>query len=297
MATRGNVRASVSSRDAELLQLEELQSLIVNPEDIGEPLANPDFPDRRLLVRGDLDRVLPTGVVEEGVVILLSDLLLYCLEDAHGMLTVDGVIEITEGSTVTAGKQAGDTGSLFVLNVLSSEGYGYTFVAKNMKEQQYWLNAISDAIQPSAPLETQNDALQAERAYDQGHSQASSRPTSRQSTRTYEQDLTTDASHDADADVNGDQEYDEEVDSHIGEPRDLVHTRNQFREGRPLDVEGGSRSSSRASNSDYKSPDSFLSQHSVSTCHPQDVANEDVLMNQVAALPNLSQVRARCTVV
>jgi len=30
-------------------------------------------------------------------VLLLSDLLIYCVEDAHGLLTVDGVIEITSG--------------------------------------------------------------------------------------------------------------------------------------------------------------------------------------------------------
>ena len=82
MAARGRARAV--PKDPEVEKLEELQSLIVNPDDVGEPLANPEVPNRRLLYKGALDRILPTGVVEDGIVILLSDLLIYCLEDAHG---------------------------------------------------------------------------------------------------------------------------------------------------------------------------------------------------------------------
>jgi hypothetical protein len=142
MATRGKPRA-IGSKDPELAKLEELQSLIVNPDDVGEPLVNPDFPNRRLLHKGALDRVLPTGVVEDGLVILLSDLLIYCLEDAHGMLTVDGVIEMQTGASVKAANQLADNVNLHVLNVLSSEGYGYTFVAEDAGNQQVGAEYIS----------------------------------------------------------------------------------------------------------------------------------------------------------
>jgi hypothetical protein len=142
MATRGKPRV-IGSKDPELAKLEELQSLIVNPDDVGEPLANPDFPNRKLLHKGALDRVLPTGVVEDGVVILLSDLLIYCLEDAHGMLTVDGVIEMQTGASVKAANQLADNVNLHVLNVLSSEGYGYTFVAEDAGNQQARAESVS----------------------------------------------------------------------------------------------------------------------------------------------------------
>ncbi len=135
MATRGKPRG-LGGKDPERAKLEELQSLIENPDDVGEPLVNPDFPDRKLVYKGPLDRVLPTGVVEDGVVILLSDLLLYCLEDRHGMLTVEGVIEMQTGASVKAANQVVDNVKLHVLNVLSCEGYGYTFVAEDASNQQ-----------------------------------------------------------------------------------------------------------------------------------------------------------------
>jgi hypothetical protein len=135
--------------DPERAKLEELQSLIVNPDDVGEPLVNPDVPDRVLIHKGALDRVMPTGLIENGVVLLLSDLLIYCVEDAHGLLTVDGVIEITSGASVKAANQKGEHDDLHVLNVLSSEGYGYTFVAEDTTEQQFWFDTIMLAIDPS----------------------------------------------------------------------------------------------------------------------------------------------------
>lgn len=118
-------------------------------------------------------------------------------------------------------------------------------------------------------------------------SRQSSRPASRQSVRTYEEDLS-EASHES-GDVDDDVEYQE------------THSRSSSRHGRATPDVGAlklsdtahahnafSRSSSRGS--EYKSPDSFLSLHSVSTLHPQDAANEGVLMSQVASLPNLTQV-------
>ena len=62
MAAQGK-RRTIVARDP-WRELEELQELIVNPEDIGEPLANPEFPDRKLLHKGVLSRILPTQVVE-----------------------------------------------------------------------------------------------------------------------------------------------------------------------------------------------------------------------------------------
>ncbi len=160
MATRGKPRAI--GIDPELAKLQELQSLLVNPDDVGEPLVNPEAPDRKLIHKGALDRVMPTGLIENGVVLLLSDLLIYCLEDAHGLLTVDGVIEITGGASVKAANQMGEHNELCVLNVLSGEGYGYTFVAEDTAEQQFWFDTIMFAIDPSyvspEPADDQPDA-------------------------------------------------------------------------------------------------------------------------------------------
>ena len=331
MAAQGK-RRTIVARDP-WRELEELQELIVNPEDIGEPLANPEFPDRKLLHKGVLSRILPTQVVEDGVILLLSDLLIYCLEDSHGLLTVDGVIEITPGASC---KMAlGADGVMLVLNVLSEEQYGYTFVVQTAQEQQFWFNTIMQAIEPGfvsrnpppqaqaaaaarksivpAPVPVDDDQYSQEEGGDyQSQSEYSSRPQSRQSVRTYEQDLSVPSDdHAASGDYGAADDDPDEVDSHDSRP----HSRNSFRNGSasgrstpdvgalkladkrlPLsasarDFVGGSRSSSRAgSHSDYKSPDSFLSQRSVSTFHPQDSANEDAVMGQVAALPNLLQV-------
>ena len=342
MATRGKPRTigaqprAAAPRDHKR-ELEELQVLIVNPEDVGEPLANPEFPDRKLLHKGPLSRILPTQVIEDGVILLLSDLLIYCLEDSHGLLTVDGVIEITPGASC---KMAiGADGIMLVVNVLSEEQYGYTFVAQNPQEQQFWFNSIMEAIEPGfasrAPSQAQPAAAAAARKSiipapvqaDEHHSQEededyqseySSRPQSRQSVRTYEQDLSVPSDQTPLGDSDATQD---EVESQGSSSR--PHSRSSFRNGnasgrstpdvgvlklsdkrRSLadkslnasarDSAGGSRSSSRAgSHSDYMSPDSFLSQRSVSTFHPQDSANEDAVMHQVAALPNLLQVRGQ----
>ena len=119
-------------------------------------------------------------------------------------------------------------------------------------------------------------------------SRQSSRPASRQSVRTYEEDLS-EASHDS-GEIDNDAEYQE--------THSRPHSRSSSRNDRATPDVGAlklsdtahafSRSSSRGS--EYKSPDSFLSLHSVSTLHPQDAANEGVLMSQVASLPNLTQV-------
>lgn len=348
----------MSAKDAERTKLEELQSLIVNPDDVGEPLANPEFPDRRLLHKGVLDRILPTGEVEDGVVILLSDLLIYCLEDAHGMLTVDGVIEISEEASVKISNQPGANGTLFVLNVLSGEGYGYTFVAQDEHEQDFWFDLITSAIDPeyvrrTAPGDKRraNQYQQRDEEYDDAESEYSSRPQSRQSVRTYEQDLSVHSHDSGDADSRydngesrgdegsrydgesrddgesrGDGDYDEpdlveeDEEDHFDDdaesggsysrPQSRASSRPESRrssvsESRRSSVSNGalpskladsanllSRSMSRFSDADYKSPDSFLSQRFVSTLHPQDSANEEVLMGQVASLPNLQQVIA-----
>ena len=208
MAAQGK-RRTIVARDP-WRELEELQELIVNPEDIGEPLANPEFPDRKLLHKGVLSRILPTQVVEDGVILLLSDLLIYCLEDSHGLLTVDGVIEITPGASC---KMAlGADGVMLVLNVLSEEQYGYTFVVQTAQEQQFWFNTIMQAIEPGfvsrnpppqaqaaaaarksivpAHVPADDDQYSQEEGGDyQSQSEYSSRPQSRQSVRTYEQDL------------------------------------------------------------------------------------------------------------
>jgi hypothetical protein len=123
----------------------------------------------------------------------------------------------------------------------------------------------------------------------------SSRPASRQSVRTYEQDLTV-ASH---ASENGGDDYDDVVESRASS---RPQSRSSSRNGRAtpdLDsltladpTHANSLSMSRSSMAGYKSPDSFLSQRSVSTVHPQDMANEEALMNQASALPNLLQVTA-----
>lgn len=300
-------------------KLEELQSLIVNPDDVGEPLANPEVPNRRLLYKGALDRILPTGVVEDGIVILLSDLLIYCLEDAHGMLTVDGVIEITEGASVKAANQVGSDGTLYALNVLSSEGYGYTFVAEDASEQQFWFDQIMLAIDPEYDVPAYSEdqevapSTSAARAVGKGNhhragdddeeqSPYSSRPPSRQSVRTYEEDLSV-ASHDNGAAEDDVEPADDDVDDDGVASRassSRPQSRNSFRNRSSTPDLGAlklsdranasSLSSSRMSSAGYKSPDSFLSQRSVTTMHPQDAANEEALMSQVAMLPNLQQV-------
>jgi hypothetical protein len=63
--------------------------------------------------------------------------------DAHGMLTVDGVIEMQTGASVKAANQLADNVNLHVLNVLSSEGYGYTFVAEDAGNQQARAESVS----------------------------------------------------------------------------------------------------------------------------------------------------------
>ena len=352
MATRGKPR--VSAKDAERAKLEELQSLIVNPDDVGEPLANPEFPDRKLLHKGILDRILPTGEVEDGVVILVSDLLIYCLEDAHGMLTVDGVIEISEDASVKISNQPGAKGTLFILSVLSGEGYGYTFVAQDEHEQEFWFDLIMSAIEPGyarrmVPEEDRGAEgyLQRDDDYDEAQSEYSSRPASRQSVRTYDQDLSVHSHDSADAESrydseskgdgesrgdgessgdggNDEQDHSEEEKSHFDDEAESAgsHTRPQssassLPESRKQSkrssisndqaalsigaskladsANASTRSLSRFSDADYKSPDSFLSQHFVSTLHPQDSVNEEVLMGQVASLPNLQQVVALCS--
>ena len=104
----------------------------------------------------------------------------------------------------------------------------------------------------------------------------SSRPASRQSVRTYEQDLTV-ASH---ASENGGDDYDDAVESRASwRPQSRSgsrqHSRSSSRNGRAtpdLDAltladpaHASSLSISRTSTAGYKSPDSFLSQRSVST--------------------------------
>ncbi len=154
---------------------------------------------------------------------------------------------------------------------------------------QFWFRMIMTAIDPNYAGEIEEgEEEEEEEEVEAEQSEYSSRPASRQSVRTYEEDLS-EASHDS-GEIDNDVEY--------HETHSRPHSRSSSRNGRATPDVGAlklsdtalafSRSSSRGS--EYKSPDSFLSLHSVSTLHPQDAANEGVLMSQVASLPNLTQV-------